>query len=71
MTWPGKWGERYPAVFGLWDDAWEWFIPFLRYRVEIWQVIWFTNAIESLKPASAGPCGPGGHFRTQQAVAAS
>jgi putative transposase len=27
----GKWGERYPAVVRLWDNAWAEFIPFLDY----------------------------------------
>ena len=26
-----KWGQRYPAVIRLWDDAWNEFIPFLDY----------------------------------------
>jgi hypothetical protein len=26
-----KWGERYPAVVRLWDNAWSEFIPFLDY----------------------------------------
>ena len=27
----GKWGQRYPAVVRLWDNAWAEFIPFLDY----------------------------------------
>ncbi len=34
-----KWGPRYPAVVRLWDNAWEEFIPFLDYDVEIRRVI--------------------------------
>ena len=30
-----KWGSRYPAVIRLWDNAWDEFIPFLDYDVEI------------------------------------
>ena len=26
-----KWGDRYPAVVRLWENAWEEFIPFLDY----------------------------------------
>ena len=26
-----KWGNRYPAVIRLWENAWEEFIPFLDY----------------------------------------
>jgi transposase-like protein len=32
----------------LWENAWEEFIPFLDYDVEIRRVICSTNAIESL-----------------------
>ena len=30
-----KWGQRYPAIIRLWDNAWDEFIPFLDYDVEI------------------------------------
>jgi len=40
-----KWGQRYPAVIRLWDNAWSEFIPFLDYDVEIRRVICSTNAI--------------------------
>jgi putative transposase len=40
-----KWGQRYPAVIRLWDNAWAEFIPFLDYDVEIRRVICSTNAI--------------------------
>jgi transposase-like protein len=28
-----KWGQRYPAVIRLWDNAWSEFIPFLDYAL--------------------------------------
>ena len=34
-----KWGARYPAIVRLWENAWEQFIPFLDYDVEISKVI--------------------------------
>jgi putative transposase len=43
-----KWGARYPAIVRLWDNAWQEFIPFLDYDVEIRTVLCSTNAIESL-----------------------
>jgi transposase-like protein len=43
-----KWGQRYPGVIRLWDNAWAAFIPFLDYDVELRQVICSTNARESL-----------------------
>lgn len=42
-----KWDRRYPAIRGLWERAWDQFIPFLDYDVEIRRVICSTNAIES------------------------
>ena len=44
----GKWGERYPAIIRLWENAWAEFVPFLAYSPEIQKVIYSTNAIESL-----------------------
>ena len=43
-----KWGAKYPAIIRHWENAWEEFIPFLDYDVEIRKVICSTNAIESL-----------------------
>src|SRR5713101_1024130 len=43
-----KWGDRYPAIIRLWQNAWAEFVPFLAYDPEIRQVIYSTNAIESL-----------------------
>jgi len=39
-----KWGARYPAIVKLWENAWEEFIPFLDYDVEIRTVICSTRA---------------------------
>jgi hypothetical protein len=39
------WESKYPAIKGLWLNAWERFIPFLDYDVEIRKVICSTNAI--------------------------
>jgi transposase-like protein len=40
-----RWGGRYPAIIRLSESAWEEFIPFLDYDVEIRQVICSPNAI--------------------------
>jgi len=63
-----KWGSRYPAVVRLWDNAWEEFIPFLDYDVEIRQVICSTNAIESLNARYRRAIRARGHFPTEQAA---
>ncbi len=43
-----KWGGKYGAIVWLWNNAWEEFIPFLDYDIEIRTVLCSTNAIESL-----------------------
>ena len=43
-----KWGGKYRAMIRLWRNAWNEFIPFLDYDVEIRKVLCSTNAIESL-----------------------
>ena len=43
-----KWGKQYRAMIRLWRNAWNEFIPFLDYDVEVRAVICSTNAIESL-----------------------
>ena len=47
-----KWGQRYPAVIRLWDNAWSEFIPFLDYDVEIRRVICTTNSIVIWSPTN-------------------
>jgi putative transposase len=58
------WDTQYGAVIWLWNNAWEEFIPFLDYDLEIRTIICSTNAIESLNARyrRAGP-GPGGTSR--------
>jgi transposase-like protein len=63
-----KWGQRYPAVIRLWDNAWDEFIPFLDYDVEIRRVICSTNAIESLNARYRRAIKARGHFPSEQAA---
>jgi transposase-like protein len=63
-----KWGERYPAVVRLWDNAWSEFIPFLDYDVEIRRVLSTTNAIESLNARYRRAIKARGHFPSEQAA---
>lgn len=62
------WGSRYPAIVRLWDNAWQEFIPFLDYDVEIRQVLCSTNAIESLNARYRRAVKARGHFPTEQAA---
>jgi transposase-like protein len=64
----GKWGGRYPAVVRLWNNAWEEFIPFLDYDVEIRRVLCSTNAIESLNARYRRAVRARGHFPTEAAA---
>jgi hypothetical protein len=50
-------------VIRLWENAWEQFIPFLDYDLEIRTVICSTNAIESLNARYRRAIKARGHFR--------
>ncbi|WTL57040.1 IS256 family transposase [Nocardia sp. NBC_01499] len=63
-----KWGTKYAAIVRLWDNAWEEFIPFLDYDVEIRRVICSTNAIESLNARYRRAIKARGHFPNEQAA---
>ena len=63
-----KWGARYPAIIKLWRTAWEEFIPFLDYDVEIRKIICSTNAVESLNRRYRRAIRARGHFPTDQAA---
>ena len=63
-----KWGKKYRAIIRLWRNAWNEFIPFLDYDVEIRRVICSTNAIESLNARYRRAVRARGHFPTEQAA---
>ena len=63
-----KWGTKYGAIIRLWESAWEEFIPFLDYDIEIRKVICSTNAIESLNARYRRAVRARGHFPTEQAA---
>jgi hypothetical protein len=62
------WGQRYPAVIRLWENAWEEFIPFLDYDLEIRTALCSTNAIESLNARYRRAVKARGHFPSEQAA---
>jgi transposase-like protein len=62
------WGQRYGAIVRLWENAWEQFIPFLDYDVEIRKVLCSTNAIESLNARYRRAVKARGHFPSEQAA---
>ena len=63
-----QWGQRYPAIVGLWDNAWAEFIPFLEYDIEIRRVLCSTNAIESLNARYRRAVKVRVHFPSEQAA---
>ncbi|WP_067684306.1 IS256 family transposase [Nocardia miyunensis] len=64
----GTWGQQYPAIVRLWENAWSEFTPFLDYDVEIRRVICSTNAIESLNARYRRAVRARGHFPTEQSA---
>lgn len=63
-----KWGKTYPAIPKLWRNAWEQFIPFLDYDIEIRRVLCSTNAIESLNARYRRAVDARGHFPSENAA---
>ena len=63
-----KWGSKYGAITRLWENAWEEFVPFLDYDIEIRTVLCSTNAIESLNARYRRAVKARGHFPSEQAA---
>ncbi|HDH26351.1 MAG TPA: IS256 family transposase [Actinobacteria bacterium] len=63
-----EWGDKYPAIIRLWENAWSEFVPFLDYPAEIRKVIYSTNAVESLNARMRRATRARGHFPTEQAA---
>jgi putative transposase len=62
------WGDRYPAIYQLWDNNWERFTPFLDFDPSIRKIIYTTNAIESLNYQLRKVTKARGSFPTDDAV---
>ncbi|WP_373293120.1 IS256 family transposase, partial [Actinoplanes campanulatus] len=62
------WGDRYPAIVRLWENAWAEFVPFLAFDTEIRTVICSTNAIESVNARIRRAVRARGHFPNEQAA---
>jgi putative transposase len=63
-----EWGEKYPAIVKLWENAWAEFVPFLAFSPEIRRVICSTNAIESVNARIRRAVRARGHFPNEQAA---
>ena len=64
----GALGGPYPAIVKLWENAWAEFVPFLSFDAEIREVIYTTNAIESVNARIRKAVKARGHFPTEQAA---
>jgi putative transposase len=63
-----RWAGKYPAAVRLWRNAWNEFVPFLDYDVEIRKIICTTNAIESLHARYRRAVRARGHFPNDAAA---
>jgi putative transposase len=62
------WRDVYPAMIGSWESAWEEFVPFLAFPVELRKIVYTTNAIESLNARFRRAVRHRGHFPNEQAA---
>jgi transposase-like protein len=62
------WGERYPAIVRLWENAWAEFVPFLQFDAEIRKIVCTTNAIESVNARIRRAVKARGHFPNEAAA---
>jgi putative transposase len=63
-----KWGGKYPTIGQSWRRNWEKIIPFLAYPPEVRQLIYTTNAIESLHRSLRKNVRNRGHFPNDDAA---
>jgi putative transposase len=63
-----EWGDQYPGVVDVWRRAWDEFIPFLDYPVELRRVVYTTNAIESINFQLRKITKTRGHFPSDEAA---
>lgn len=62
------WGQVAPGAVLAWQNAWEDFIPFLKFTAEIRRVIYTTNQIESINYQLRKITKTRGHFPSDEAA---
>ncbi len=62
------WGDKYPAIVRLWENAWAELVPFLGFDREIRRIVCTTNAIESVNARIRKAVRARGHFPNEQAA---
>jgi putative transposase len=63
-----EWGDKYPAIVRLWENAWAEFVPFLQFDAEIRRIVCTTNAIESVNARIRKAVRARGHFPNEAAA---
>ena len=63
-----EWEPIYPAMIKAWRDAWDDFIPFLEFPVELRKIVYTTNSIESLNARFRKAAVRRGHFPTEESA---
>ncbi|WP_405790560.1 IS256 family transposase [Streptomyces sp. NBC_01367] len=63
-----EWGQKYPTIVRLWENAWAEFVPFLQFDTEIRRIVCTTNAIESVNARIRKAVRARGHFPNEQAA---
>lgn len=61
-------GRRYPAAVGVWERAWDRFIPFLAFPPALRKIIYTTNSIESFNYQIRKIIKNRGHFPTDDSA---
>lgn len=46
-TFEDKWGKKYPNVINVWRNNWNELTTFCNLPIEMWRLVYTTNAIES------------------------
>ena len=64
----GPWGERFPTVAQSWRRHWPQIIPFFAFSAPVRQIIYTTNAIESLHSGVRKSIRNKGHFPHDEAA---
>lgn len=63
-----NWRGLYPAMIQSWENAWQEFVPFLEFPVELRKIVYTTNAVESLNARFRRAVRHRGHFPNEQAA---
>ena len=63
-----EWGEKYPAIAGVWRRQWQQVIPFFAFPQAVRRIMYTTNAIESSNAKLRRAVRTRGHFPNDDAA---